>query len=228
MKDTPTEQVKPTPRKLTIPRNEPPLTHPNGMRVTKAMLDGWRKEQELLALEDDDDDEETPDIPDTRDTPFPKAYIEEVEEEETPVTTSQTAQPIGPQDDEDMQEHVSGGVSAPEIDLDSTGVSAVEPEEGDLVITYVRGESVISIFDPTQEAPLTSEFEEPQYTYSQDTATVSRITRFDTTPRYCYGCNIWIRAKTSISQQLAHDSLSDTGKKKTLDEMLPPQYQEYR
>ena len=141
------------------------------------MLGGWRKEQELLALEDDDDDDkENPDTPDTRNAPFPKAYIEEVEEEETPVTTSQTAQPIGPQDDEDMQEHVSGGVSSPEIDLDSAGVSTVEPEEGDLVIAYVRGESVIGIFDPTQEAPLTSEFEEPQSTYSQDTATVSRIT----------------------------------------------------
>jgi hypothetical protein len=47
--------------------------------------------------------------------------------------------------------------------------------------------------------------------------------------QYTFGQDAWIRAKTSISQQLAHDKAdSNPEKKKSLDDLLPKAYHEYK
>jgi hypothetical protein len=47
--------------------------------------------------------------------------------------------------------------------------------------------------------------------------------------RYTFGQDAWIRAKTSISQQLTHDKAdSNPEKKKSLDDLLPKAYHEYK
>jgi hypothetical protein len=46
---------------------------------------------------------------------------------------------------------------------------------------------------------------------------------------YTFGQDAWIRAKTSISQQLAHNKAdSNLEKKKLLDDLLPKAYHEYK
>ncbi|KAF8224922.1 hypothetical protein L208DRAFT_1064880, partial [Tricholoma matsutake] len=71
------------------------------------------------------------------------------------------------------------------------------------------------------------EYNEPRYGYSQSTKTISRIIKAKGSPRYAYGQNIWIRAKTSVSQHLTHKKEGDP-EQKTLDKLLPEQYREYR
>jgi hypothetical protein len=47
--------------------------------------------------------------------------------------------------------------------------------------------------------------------------------------RYTFGQDTWIRAKMSISQQLTHDKAdSNPEKKKSLDDLLPKAYHEYK
>jgi hypothetical protein len=47
--------------------------------------------------------------------------------------------------------------------------------------------------------------------------------------RYTFGQDAWIRAKTSISQQLAHDKANSNPEKKgSLDDLLPKAYHEYK
>ncbi|KAF8227823.1 hypothetical protein L208DRAFT_1294857 [Tricholoma matsutake] len=57
--------------------------------------------------------------------------------------------------------------------------------------------------------------------------TISRIVKAKGSPQYAYGQNIWIRAKTSVSQHLTHKKEGDP-EQKTLDKLLPEQYKEYR
>ncbi|KAF8219381.1 hypothetical protein L208DRAFT_1340867 [Tricholoma matsutake] len=59
------------------------------------------------------------------------------------------------------------------------------------------------------------------------TKKISQIMKAKGSPRYAYGQNIWIRAKTSVSQHLTHKKEGEP-KQKTLDELLPKQYKEYR
>ena len=50
-----------------------------------------------------------------------------------------------------------------------------------------------------------------------------------TPPRYSFSQNVWIWAKTSVSQRLAHEQEGgDNEQKKTLDELLPKEYLEYQ
>ena len=93
-----------------------------------------------------------------------------------------------------------------------------EPKEDDMVIAYIKGEPVIGIFDPTTaEPPLTLEYDAPKYSYSKNTRRISRIMSSRTSPRFCLGQGIWIRAKTSISQKLAHDNQTDRQPRKSKD-----------
>jgi hypothetical protein len=101
-------------------------------------------------------------------------------------------------------------------------------ENNDLVIAYCRGEPIIGIFKP-DKIPLTNEHDYPTHSYMKDTLGIQQITRTKNTARYSYGQNMWIRAKTSISQQLTYDSTeANPEKKKSLDDLLPEAYQEYK
>ena len=73
-----------------------------------------------------------------------------------------------------------------------------EESEGDLITTYLQGETITP--EPEKEEPL------------------NRPIQIDS--------DIAIRAKTSISQSLAHKEESKTGK--TFEELIPKEYHQFR
>jgi RNase H-like domain found in reverse transcriptase/Reverse transcriptase (RNA-dependent DNA polymerase)/Integrase zinc binding domain len=104
-----------------------------------------------------------------------------------------------------------------------------EVKDDELVIAYVRGKSVFGIFEPAKEAPLTIDFDEPKFSYSKAKKSISRVFQSISSLRYCFSNTVHIRAKTSMSQKLAHGSAKDQEEnKKTLDELLPEQYRDYK
>jgi hypothetical protein len=97
-----------------------------------------------------------------------------------------------------------------------------------LIIAYIRGEPVIGVFEPAND-PLTIEFNEPRYLYLCDSQMISRLMKLSTSPRYSFSSTVHICAKTLVSQKLAHNSEKDQeDKKKSLDELLPGHYHEYK
>jgi hypothetical protein len=75
----------------------------------------------------------------------------------------------------------------------------------------------------------------PEITITQSMTITRIVQEFDRSvhrsdqARYTFGQDVWIRAKTSISQQLAHDKAdSNPEKKKSLDDLLPKAYHEYK
>jgi hypothetical protein len=104
----------------------------------------------------------------------------------------------------------------------------VEPEEDELVITYIKGEPVIGIFKK-KDTPLTKEHDYPNYSYAKNSLGIRRISTSIRSARYTFGQDTWIRAKMSISQQLAHDNAEiNPEKKKSLDNLLLNAYHEYK
>jgi hypothetical protein len=107
-------------------------------------------------------------------------------------------------------------------------VEAPEAEDEEILIAYIKGEPVIGIFGQ-EEAPFTDELDHPTYSYSKGQNGINRVTKSTHLARFHYGQNNWINVKTSVSQQLAHDSAQAKGEKaKSLDDLLPKAYQEYR
>jgi hypothetical protein len=100
-----------------------------------------------------------------------------------------------------------------------------DPEDEDLLIAYIRGEPTIGIFKATP-SPLTDEHTKTEYTCIRR-QTLSRFTQEKRTLRYIPNQNVWIRAKTSVSQTLEHQK-KDNAPPKTLDELLPEELKEYR
>jgi hypothetical protein len=165
--------------------------------------------------------------------PWPKATVEEIPDKEQPVETLPDAEPIGPQEDSDpvdelnlANETVINNIALEQIPSTLTPCA----EEADLCHDdeIDNDELIIGVFEPAND-PLTTEFDEPHYSYSRNTQTISRLTRSSTSPRYSFSSTVHIRAKTSVSQKLAHNSEKDQeDKKKSLDELLPKQYREYK
>jgi hypothetical protein len=176
--------------------------------------------------------------------PWPKATVKEIPDEEQPVETLPDAEPIGPQEDSDLvgepnliNKTVIDNIALEQIPSPETSTLCTEEadlchddeiDNDELIIAYIRGEPVIGVFEPASD-PLTTEFDEPRYSYSCNTRTISRLTRSSTSPRYSFSSTVHIRAKTSVSQKLAHNSEKDQeDKKKSSDELLPEQYREYK
>ncbi|GLB43955.1 putative transposition, RNA-mediated [Lyophyllum shimeji] len=99
--------------------------------------------------------------------------------------------------------------------------------EDDLLISYIQGESVIGVFEPVI-APLTDKHREPRYTIRRKGPSIGRITKSLHSAKYSFSQNIWIRAKTSISQGLAHSNPEKEEKPKTIDDLLLEHYKEYK
>jgi hypothetical protein len=141
-----------------------------------------------------------------------KAFIEEVPDEDS--APSLKAEPE-PQNTEPVPPLI------PDFE-------APEAEDEEILIAYIKGESVIGIFGQ-EEAPFTDELDHPMYYYSKGQSRINRVTKSTHSTRFHFGQNIWINAKTSVSQQLTHDSAQAKGEKaKSLDDLLPRAYQEYR
>ncbi|GLB45344.1 putative retrotransposable element tf2 155 kda protein type 1-like [Lyophyllum shimeji] len=136
-----------------------------------------------------------------------------------------------------MDEKEASTASTPEpqasdsLDPNDEPVEAVPVEEmiseDDLLIGYIQGESVIGVFEPVI-APLTDEHQEPGYTIRRKGPSIGRITKSVHSAKYSFSQNIWIRAKTSISQGLAHSNPEKEEKPKTIDDLLPEHYKEYK
>jgi hypothetical protein len=141
-----------------------------------------------------------------------KAFVEEVPDEES--APSLEAEPK-PQNTEPVPPLVPD-------------VEALEIEDDEILIAYIKGEPVIGIFKEN-ETPLMDELDHPTYYYSKGQNGINRVTKSTHSAQFHFGQNIWINAKTSVSQQLAHDSAKTKGEKaKSLNDLLPKAYQEYR
>ena len=139
---------------------------------------------------------------DERDTPFkkhkpqtvklPKVTIKEVLDEQPLPIINPDAELIRPQDYPLPTEPTTNKLPdkpkpsnklelVPETELKSVHLEALpELEEGQLLVAYLKGESVISIHNPGQ-SPFTKEFEEPTFSYSQHIKKISKLVKFPTT-----------------------------------------------
>jgi hypothetical protein len=108
------------------------------------------------------------------------------------------------------------------------GFNKVKPEEDNMIIAYIQGEHVISIFKK-KDTPPTNKHDYPKYGYTKDGLGIQQISTLIRSTRYTFGQDAWIRAKTSISQQLTHDKAeSNLEKKKSLNNLLLKAYHEYK
>ena len=112
---------------------------------------------------------------------------------------------------------------------DNVGTKEVKAKKSpELVIAYLKGEPVVGIFGQETkevESPLTKEFDYPTFNFNNRTKHVGRIIKDTGSPLYCHSWDLWIRAKTSISQKLEHQTTTET--KKSLEELIPEQYQKF-
>jgi hypothetical protein len=103
-----------------------------------------------------------------------------------------------------------------------------EIKEDEMIIAYIKGEPIISIFEK-KNTLFTTDHDYPKYDYNKNSSGIQWINTSTRSARYTFGQDAWIRAKTSISQQLTHDKAdSNLEKKKSLDDLLPKAYHEYK
>jgi hypothetical protein len=97
-----------------------------------------------------------------------------------------------------------------------------------MIIAYIKGEPIISIFEK-KDTLFTGDHDYPKYNYRKNSSGIRWINTSIRSARYTFGQDVWIRAKTSISQQLAHDKAeSNPEKKKSLDDLLLKAYHKYK
>jgi hypothetical protein len=93
-------------------------------------------------------------------------------------------------------------------DSDEEPLNAATLEsEDEMIIAYIKGEPVIGIFEK-KDTLFTGDHDYPKYDYDKNSSGIQRISTSIRSKRYTFGQDAWIRAKTSISQQLAHDKAS--------------------
>jgi hypothetical protein len=153
-----------------------------------------------------------------------KATIEEVPDEETPTLVADQQlipnaiiKEIPPllNDLEDSDEELFNMVT-------------LESDEDEMIITYIKGEPIIGIFKK-KDTLFTRDHYYLKYDYGKNSSGIRQINTSIRSARYTFRQDMWIRAKTSVSQQLAHDKAnSNPEKKKSLDDLLPKAYHEYK
>jgi hypothetical protein len=106
-------------------------------------------------------------------------------------------------------------------------VATLESEDK-MIIAYIEGEPVIGIFEK-KDTLFTGDHDYLKYDYHKNSSGIRQISTLIRSARYTFGQDAWIRAKTSISQQLAHNKAdSNPEKKKSLDDLLLKVYREYK
>jgi hypothetical protein len=152
-----------------------------------------------------------------------KATVEEVPDEEAP-TLAVSQQPISDVIIEEIPPLVTDSEDSDEEPLNAATLES----EDEMIIAYIKGEPVIGIFE-RKDTLFTRDHDYPKYDYDKNSSGIRRISTSIRSKRYTFGQDTWIRAKTSISQQLAHDKAdSNPEKKKSLDDLLPKAYHEYK
>jgi hypothetical protein len=100
-------------------------------------------------------------------------------------------------------------------DSDEELLNAVTLESKDeMIIAYIKGEPVIGIFEK-KDTLFTRDHDYPKYDYNKNSSGIQQISRSIRSAQYTFGQDAWIRAKTSISQQLTH-SKALTWRKRSL------------
>jgi hypothetical protein len=106
--------------------------------------------------------------------------------------------------------------------------AATLESEDKMIIAYIKEEPIIGIFEK-KDTLFTGDHDNLIYEYGKNSSGIQRISTSIRSKRYTFGQDAWIRAKTSISQQLAHDKAdSNPEKKKSLDNLLLKAYHEYK
>jgi hypothetical protein len=106
--------------------------------------------------------------------------------------------------------------------------AATLESEDKMIIAYIKEEPIISIFEK-KDTLFTGDHDYPKYDYTKNSSGIRRIKTSIRSARYTFGQDTWIRTKTFISQQLAHDKAeSNPEKKKLLDDLLLKAYHEYK
>lgn len=99
-------------------------------------------------------------------------------------------------------------------------------EQDKLLISYIRGEPIAGIFE-NKESPLTSEKVDSPSCNSLGIGRLSSWKRSTGRYKWSYGQQTWIRAKINPAMDLAQRKQATEGKK-TLEEMIPEPYQEFK
>jgi hypothetical protein len=152
-----------------------------------------------------------------------KATVEEVPDEEV-LTLVVNRQPISDTIIEKIPPLV---IDSEDSNEEPLNVATLESED-EMIIAYIKGEPVIGIFEK-KDTLFTGDHDYLKYDYGKNSSGIRRINTLIKSTRYTFGQDTWIRAKTSISQQLAHNKAdSNPEKKKSLDDLLPKAYHEYK
>jgi hypothetical protein len=152
-----------------------------------------------------------------------KATIEEVLDEEAPTLVADR-QPIS---DTILEEIPPLVIDSENSDEEPLNAATLESED-EMIIAYIKGEPVISIFEK-KDTLFTRDHDYLKYDYGKNSSGIRWISTSIRLTRYTFGQDAWIRAKTSISQQLAHNKAdSNLEKKKSLDNLFPKAYHEYK
>jgi hypothetical protein len=165
----------------------------------------------------------------TKGTPFevkPIRMIEmdNVEVPEKALTLVADQQPISDAIIEEIPPLVTDSEDSDEELLNAATLES----EDEMVIAYIKGEPVIGIFEK-KDTLFTRDHDYPKYDYGKNSLGIRRISTSIRSKQYTFGQDTWIRAKTSISQQLAHDKADlNPEKKKSLDDLLLKVYHEYK
>jgi gag-polyprotein putative aspartyl protease len=113
---------------------------------------------------------------------LPKATVEEIPDEEAIPEMLPDTEPIGPQDHPKESAQPTSPLPSEEVTPLSTKETTLEEITDDkLLITYIRGEPVIGIFEPAK-TPLTKEYKEPLYSYSTKKAMISQLVKSNNSP----------------------------------------------
>jgi hypothetical protein len=162
-------------------------------------------------------------IEDKPETMMRKATIEEVPDKEAPTLVADR-QPIF---DTIIEEILPLVIDSKDSDEGPPNVATLESED-ELIIAYIKGEPVIGIFEK-KDTLFTRDHDYPKYNYNKNSSGIQQIRTSIISARYTFGQDMWIRTKMSISQQLAYDKAdSNPEKKKSLDDLLPKAYHEYK
>jgi hypothetical protein len=152
-----------------------------------------------------------------------KATIEEVPDKEAPTLVADR-QPIS---DAIIEEIPPLVVDSEDSNEELLSAATLESEDK-MIIAYIKGEPVIGIFEK-KDTLFTRDHDYPKYNCNKNSSGIQWISTWIRSTWYTFGQDMWIRAKTSISQQLAHNKAdSNPEKKKSLDDLLPKAYHEYK
>ena len=98
-----------------------------------------------------------------------------------------------PNDDEPLMNTPDNETQGP---MDDDAQEPIELGDDEVLIGYIRGESVAAIFDPTYESPLTPE----DFPLQVDTPLqINRLHRWKNSPHFSHGLSHWTIARVAIS-----------------------------